>query len=746
MRASLRSLLLLAACGVVALVLSDYLTSDDTTPVVVPDVLPVLPDDFGAQAQGWQWTQSTGNSTRIEARAEGLVQRTNGQRTDLRNAELTIFHEDSGGYDRIESAEMRLVDGGDLFSEGETVMTLGIVEGGSARPAVITTTEVTFLADENRARTDRPVHYDFEDWEGTSVGAVFDAGSGEVRMLSDVRLERRGAPGAGGRATIEAGSLRYSEHGARIDLVGGAMVRQGRRSIRCEEASLGLVDGRIERIDGIRASGLDVNPGQTSSFGARRLRVDFGVEGELRRVRGQGGARFASDDVGQHIGVSGRLVDLQYGPAPLTGRSRLRSVDASGAALVTLEMKGSRTRSTLTSERLRLSLYPDSARIESVEALERGVLEHSPDPLDVPARVLKGDRIGLQYGRRGILEAVVATGDARLLQLDGGSGVPVLRTASDRLRAALDPESASVAEVVQSGAFRFEEMSDAGQSLRRGGAERGRFDLEASLITLEGTATVSDGTSEVSARRIVVNREDGRLEARGAATASVAPQNPADGERAPGGILSGRQAVYASADSIVSVPDDGSLECRGSARIWQGATRVDADAIVLDSDSSGLRASGSILATWAEGPMEDDLPGDRPTGFATVEAKRMSFSEESGEAVFLYGVDFRHSGMRVLSDQLRTRPGAGQDPGRAVATGTVRIAQSGHLAARGFADRADFRLASSEVELTGAPARLIGPDGTETRGASLTLRESDNSVLVLGQGGERTYTYHLTAR
>ncbi len=722
-----------------------YLASHDNTRAVAPDILPVLPADLGAQSQGWQWTQSVGDSTRIEARAEGLVQGADGRRTDLRNAVLTIYHDDSGSVDRIKSAEMRLMDGGDLFSEGDTVMMLGIVEGGSARPAVITTRGVTFLTDENRARTDRRVHYDFDAWTGTSEGAVFDAGSGEVRMLSDVRLERRENSSADGSARIQAGSLHYSESGARIDLAGGAVVRQGDRSIECEAASIGLVDGRIEWIDGIRVSGLEESANSNSNFDTLRLRADFGDEGELLRIRGRGTSRFAADADDHRIVVRAHSVDMQYGPGSVAGRSLLRAVTANGSAIATLEMRDGQARSTLKSERLRLSLRPDSDGVEAVEALERGVLEQPQTDPDGPARVLEGNRIRLRYGERSRLESVVATGDARLLQQVAAPGAPSLRTVSERLEAVFDPESSEITEILQSGNFRFVELADGDQTQRSGEADRARFDVDGSVVTLEGAAAVSSGTSVISGRRVVMNRATGRLEAHGEATASVASASPAEGEPAHNGLFSGPQPVYTSAESIVSLPDGGTLEIRGGARLWQGESRIDADLIVLASGSSGLQASGSVRASWAETSPSDG----EPSGLMTIWAQQMSFTEASGEAVFLDGVDFRREGMRVLSDELRTSPGVrrGADPDPAVATGAVRISQSvDGASARGFGDRATFLLGDPEVILTGSPARLIGPDGTETQGGSLTFRASDNSLLVLGRDGKRAYTYYPASR
>ena len=745
MRASLRLLLLLAACAVLAIVLRDYLGSRKAGPAIAPAVLPVLPEDLGAQSQGWQWTQSAGESTRIEARAESLVQGADGLRTDLRNAVVTIFHEDSGTRDRVESAAMRLTEGGDLYSEGETLITVGIAESGLRTPAVVTTSGVTFLTAENRARTESAARYDLRDWEGSSVGAVFDAATGEVRMLSAVRLRRKGGEETDGPAEIRAGSLHYSEGGARIDLSGGASVRQGHRSIECAEATLWIADGRIQRIDGTAVRGKEEAAGRASRFVTPNLAARFGERGELLTVRGEGPTRFASHESGQRIGVRGERVEMHYEPGPVEGQSVLRRVEAVGAASATLEAGGDGAVSTLRSQHLRLALRPGSGGIESVEALQRGELDQMPAGAGSPARTLQGDRIRFRYGEATGIESLVATGDTRLLQQSEDAGAPVLRTAGDRLEASFDPVTSAMAGILQEGRFRFEEVTPEGGVQRSGGAKRANFELEGGVVELEGPATVSDGHSVISAQRVTVNRETGRLAARDRATVSMPPADAGGDGAAPTGLFAGPQAVLALADSIDSVPETGALELRDSARLWQAGNRIDADAIVLGGEASGFRADGSVTAAW----VDSGGAGAGQAGSATVRAERMLYEQQTGEAVFQGAVDFRRAGLRVLSDELRTWPGAGADggEGRAVATGSVRIAQfADGIRARGFGDRAEFRLADSEIVLTGDPARVAGRDGTQTRGSSLTLRASGDSLLVSGRGAERAYTYHPASR
>ena len=127
----------------------------------------------------------------------------------------------------------------------------------------------------------------------------------------------------------------------------------------------------------------------------------------------------------------------------------------------------------------------------------------------------------------------------------------------------------------------------------------------------------------------------------------------------------------------------------------------------------------------------------------------MRYEAQAGVARFEGAVDFRRQGMRVLADELQTALGAGGEDAepRAVAAGSVRIADppdgSGH---RAFGDRAEFDTAASEVVLTGQPAKILMPDGTESEGGSLTYRIAGDRLLVLGRRAERAYTYRPASR
>ena len=737
---SLRSLLLLAAFAVIALVLRDYLAFRDSSEGISLETLPALSEDIGAQSQSWRWTQSTGDSTRIEVSAGDFVQGADGRETVLRSVVLRIFREESRKRDRVESAEMRMLDSGELFSEGETVITLGISDRRASQPVVVHASGVTFGPAENSARTDRPVRYEFESGHGSSMGARYNAQTGTLRMLSDVSLERFGNGAAEPPTMIEAGGLLYREQEARIDLTGGVTVRQGGRWMECDRAVLWLNHGRVGRIDCEDVAGGERTAARETTFSALRAEAEFGAAGELLRVRGQGDTRFTSMESGQAVEVRGNAVDLHYDPGSIEGRSLLSRVEARDAARASLEEPSTGTRNTMRSERLLLVTRPGSSEIERIETLHRGWLEQLSSDQDSPSRTLEADRIRLRYRSGSQIESLTATGDAGLVQASARSGGPALRTWSASLEAMFDPETATITGIRQLGRFRFEDDRLDGGSLRTGSADEALFDLEGGGLALAGTAVVSDGGSRISADRIVLDRETGRIEGRGNVAVHFAPDGDGDERSLPTGLFAGQQPVFATSDALDSDPRTNTLEYRGEARLWQGRNRIDADEIILDREAIAMRATGHVKTAWVDGESGES---DRPE-LSVVRAKGMVYDQSAGHAVFQEGVDFRRGDMRVLSDELRTSLGGAQEgrPGGAVATGGVRIAQFATGAGtRGFGDRAEFRLDDSEVILTGEPARILGPDGTETRGGRLTFRAAGDSLLVLGHGADRAYTY-----
>ena len=739
MRKSLRSLLLAAALVLVVLVVGDYLGSAGLGPRAEPRSLPVLPEDVAAQSSSWRWTQSTGDSTHIEVSAEDFEQDSDGLGTDLRDVTVKIFHDASGKFDRVDSAAMRMLADGDLYSEGETVIRLGVpVSGMSGRPVEVTTSGVTFRPSGSSARTERSVRYEFDGGRGTSVGAVYDAGSGTLELLSAVAIERDGTGAGTPPVTIRAGGLRYREAGGRIDLVNGATIRQGARWLECSEAVVHLQAGRMRQALCSDSRGGEVLDSREARVSAPELEADFGATGELIEVKGTGGAGLESVGEEQGLDVKGDVVHLRYEPGDRPGTSHLRHVEAHGAARASMGQDAAAPHYSIASSGILLRLEPESSLIEEVETLDWGTLRQSGGNAAVPSRTLQAGRILLKYAGGGI-ESLSATSGTELVQSATAEDRGELRTWSDSLGASFDPVTAEIAALHQTGAFRFEESDRAGR------ADEAKFQPTGGLLDLSGDASVVAAGSSVLADRIVVDRDSGRLEAWGGVIGSMVSESGAEGgDAVPAGLFGGGEPLFLAAGRLLSDPDDQIVTYREGARLWQGHNRIDAATITIRHPDRQFEAVGEVAATWL-----DAGDGAGHEDFVSVRSERMLHREGVQGTRFSGAVDFRRGPMRVLADDLRTRLGSsgGRAERRLEAEGSVRIAQeSAGGALRGSGNRAEFDLAESAIVLEGDPARIAAPDGTLTEGVRLTYRATGDSLHVSGRGAQRAYSYRPAPR
>ena len=736
--------MLLAALALLALVVRDYLGSRTAAGRGATQAVPALPEELSAQSQSWRLAQTIGDSTRMEVSADDFTQGADGLTTDLHGVELKIFRLQAGSIDRVESDAMRMQADGSLYSDGETLITLGIpADGGAGRPVEVVTSGVTFRPSANSASTNRRVDYRFADGAGSSLGAAYDATTGVLQMMSEVRLERFGPNPDEPSAVIRAGTLLYTEEGARIELAGHVRIDQGTAWLECDSGEVLMANGRVRRIDGVNARGGESLADRRTAFSASRLAVEFDVGGELAHSRGSGRARFASIEAGKRIEVEADSVDLQYEArvqsSSSASPSRLRRVEAHGAAQASLHPSDLGRASTIESESMSLVLRPGGEQIERIETPGPGTLRQLASGAGAPARTLVAGSLRMAYGAAGALESLSARNGAQLVQRPADQASAELRSWSDSLDARFDPETSEIAELRQAGNFGFEEGS------RRGSADGARFDLAGGVLELEGDANVASAGSNLSARQIVLARASGRVDAAGDVTGFLIQGPDRSGQSGTIGMFAGEQPVFLAAEALVSDPENQTLECRNGARLWQGRNRVDADSILIDQGSNSIAARDGIEATW----VTDDGNASGPDPISIVRSGLMRYDAQTGLARFEGAVDFRRQGMRVLADELQTALGAdGADAGvRAVAAGSVRIADppdgTGH---RAFGDRAEFDVAESEVVLVGQPARILMPDGTESEGASLTYRIAGDRLLVLGQRAERAYTYRPASR
>ncbi|MDA1183082.1 MAG: hypothetical protein O2930_00375 [Acidobacteria bacterium] len=172
----------------------------------------------------------------------------------------------------------------------------------------------------------------------------------------------------------------------------------------------------------------------------------------------------------------------------------------------------------------------------------------------------------------------------------GNAGTPRIVRA-DMLQIALD------ASVVAGAVFRGN-VEFAEDELRASGAEA-QYDprngtLRLSGLDAGGAPRVVDEQIEIDADTIDVALEGRHMTASGSVTTLFLHAGKTGG---PPGLLQDGEPVNVNSDSLDYQGDVGAAVYEGDATLWQGATAIRADRIVLDRASGGLLASGTARST-----------------------------------------------------------------------------------------------------------------------------------------------------
>ncbi len=737
MRKTLRTLFLTAAAALLGYTFFDYSDSRNAPAGDVAKLTPKLPVDIAAKAQHWNWSQSTGDSSRVEIFADSFSQDAAGGKIDLYGVELRIFHDAGANYDRVVSdAAIFSLQAGKLFSEGETVITLGVpAEDDVESSTVITTSAVTFYTTSNQVRTDRPTAYVFDGGRGRSVGAVYESDTSVLHMNSDVYLERFATKPGGAATRIRAGELSYHEQAGRIDLRQRARVERGEQWLECNDGAVWLYAGAVRRIEASGAVGGERGKEREVRFETPRFEAHYSENQVLERLHGYGATTFTAANKLQTLAVNGDRMTLFYRPTDGEEDSELERVDVRRASRVRIDPHGAGLRRTVVSEALELRMRPGGREIARVETHEPGRIELIPVGITGGRRTLEAARIRVDYGSSNRMQTLLATGNVRLVREPGKEGGPVLKTASAQLEARFDPKSDEMTQLRQWDGFRFVEEE------RRGRADEGIFDVAADVLDMTGKAEVVDAEGRVMARRIVLDRVSQRLEAKMDVTSVFNGEGNKSSDEPGAWLFAEDDPVYAAAAKMLSDQENGIIEYHGQARLWQNDNRVEAERITIDRAARALTAHRNVVTSLTA----DDAEGDEPET-VTVYSTDLRYDEDSHLAVFDGRVDFRRERLRVLSDSLtavlRGDDGKTGSMERATAAGTVKIFETVAGEGRnGSGERAVYDPKTAVIVLTGRPARVVSAEGDETRGAELTYLTDDDRLRVSGQGSDRAYTY-----
>ncbi|HEY5329480.1 MAG TPA: hypothetical protein VIJ79_06330 [Acidobacteriaceae bacterium] len=791
------------------------------------------------ETNGVTWSQAVKGRTVFTLHAAKAVPQGDGKYS-LHDAMLVLYDKTGAAADRIYGAEFEYDQKtGIAKALGEVQMDLHVPEGVSsagrgndqtaqenehadafkggviATPQAIhvRTSGLVYVRKLGVAATDQEVEIAYQGMHGYAKGAQFDAGKSVVHLLADVRAEGnfRGQP-----AALRATEADLDRNENVIRLMQPVVQIGSRTGLRTETrvgsaatATLYLrKDGSLERVHAERDVVLRAG---TRRIAAGAMEAAMNAQSLVEHAELSGGVTMEDSGAARPMRGSARTVTIACDD---TGSPK--SIVATGAVAISSEeraangvrlhrqMAADRMTLTLTHAKGRAARSGRSTQVSAIEATgsasvrgeslvtgtgkaaKRGGVKTTEVAADDLRLTLAADAAGKSEP-----ESLAGTGHTRLeqktpnggdessmgdsLQVRFGAGAAGsasglgagLRVASAEQRGHIVLRSQPG---VKAGAKRVEEMST-------GSAEGAAFDGVRNEVTLTGRPRLVRGDTDVSAETIVLDQSSGDAAAHGAVSASFVKEGQA-----------GSPVTHVVAADAFLHRTAQTIEFRGTdaepARMWQGASQLEAASVVLDRAHDTLMArpaaaAGLVHAVFASsakpgapGAARDAKPsgqsGARMLGaegtnrVMRVASARMDYSGASREVVFSGGVRTEEGAGTVQAERgvvflspggskkgtaRKEVGGSGNGGGkvadepdplggsveRVVLSGGVRMEQPGRY---GTGEQLLYTASTGDFVLTGTGARrphVVDEKQGSITGATLLFGSADSTIIVAGE-------------
>ena len=739
-----RRLILLLILAIAAAVGFIYIKQKTSLAKVAPPLPDSLPTGTSAKLKGWTLTKDDGSRSVFRIHARDMREISGGNRYELEGVDLRVFHKVNDAFDQVRS-EKALFDKSDgvLYSEGDVEITLGVPAGDVPKPTgkllVIKSSGVRYDSKTGKASTDRPAAFTFDRGEGSATGAEYDPTTGELRMFKNVSLTWQSLSAKGKTMHVEAGALVYKEKEQKVLLSPWSRLKRDTLTLDAADSTVFLNEGIIQLVDAQHAHGMDLDPKRRLDYAADQLRMNFDQDGIVKTITGENNAKLLSTSATASTNITADRVDMEF--------------DTSGDSS-TLEKATSRGKSVVESKPIpRLNTQPQETKIMRSEVIEvkmklggqeihtvethtPGSLEFVPNTPGQKHRFLNGDRFWITYGAQNQIEsfrAVTATTRTESEQVKGKPPIPPVITSSKDLLAEFEPKGGTLTKLEQWNDFRYE----AGD--RKARTDRALLEYANNSITLTGPASrIWDPTGFTSADKILLNQKTGDFEALGNVMSMRVPEKKKDAS----GMLSGDDPIQAKAARMTSTDDNLQIHYEGSAILWQGPNRLQADRIFIDRDNQQLEAHGNVVSQFLDKSNATKSPATKTpvkaAVFTIIKAPDMTYLDSERLSHYTNGVSLNRPDLTVQSRELRSymksadaKSGSSLD--KAFADGAVKIVQTSPGRKRtGTSEHAEYYVDEAKVILQNGEPQLVDSLRGTTKGKQLTWFSNNDRLLVDG--------------
>ena len=711
--------------------------------------------------------------------------------------------------------------------QGVTGHIAGESENKDERLIHVTTSGLVFLQKLGVAATEKDIEFESGGLTGHAVGADYNSDTGVVVLHSEVRVSGlqhdRPVVLTASHAVLDRPRQTMELSQAKYVAVGTGKADGEGQTAQAQHVVVHLrKDGSAERVEAQRevtlsngAGGSVVAPRGEMTLNAQNQPqsavmaggVKYGADDPLRQAQGEAAeARMAFDTKGhlEHVVMSGPVHLLERVRASVAEPWSQRELNAGAVELaLATDPRGAAI--------LRDAKATGDARVKQLNVSAKNGTTSSEIAGDVLTahfvRVADTDHIAEVHGdgrtslRKVTAKGVVTTSSAdsmvahfQPVKADRGSAAVVgstLKNNSEGMGGDDVAEATEQGHVVMTklpvskpgeAAPPTEERITAEQAIYKGATKNGELER----TTLTGNVQVTDGTNVLWADR-VIEQDNGDATADGSVKASYGETGSAD---EPAHVLAARAELNHDSEIAIFHGIPGR-----PARLWQGASQVDAPVLQFDRKQRGLLARGEgqgapmavhavmVKSQLAQSQSLANSDAAKPGGLAKkvaktgatskdvirVTSRELTYSDETRKAEFTGGVVVQSTDGSMKAEQVvvylqPTTSGTGkgsQANGSGKANGT-RTNLSPATEGNGFmSGKLEKMIASGHVEmeqpgrratgeqlaytandemyiLTGTAAvlpKVVDDQRGTVTGTSLRFHSSDDNVVV-SNGGE----------
>jgi lipopolysaccharide export system protein LptA len=372
--------------------------------------------------------------------------------------------------------------------------------------------------------------------------------------------------------------------------------------------------------------------------------------------------------------------------------------------------------------------------IEHVETHTPGQVEFPPAKPGDKRRVVEGERLYIDYAANNAIESFRAIQARTRAEGIGKDRKPlVTRTSSQDLQAWFEPRNGQMTRLEQWNQFEYEEGA------RRARAERAQLDQTTGLITLKRSARLWDDTGSTTGDEIVLEQDTGDMAVSGNVTSTRLPDRKPNAKKSDT-LVSNREPMQAKAARMITLDGARKIRYEGGAVLWQGASRVVGDTVLIDQDAERLEATGNVVTTL---PDRRDEKGRGGSATTVVKARKFVYDGKAKLGDYTGGSEMTRPTLFVKSQRLRAwfvevprkDGGAETQLDRMFADGSVEFVERGKDRTRtGAAEHAEHYPREEKTILTGGAPFVNDSLRGVTRGDVITWVAREDRLIVDNTG------------